>query len=141
MLGFLFSKFPLNYISLWYHSFLPPPSLFLQEGLKHFKCWQKGLRLALFKFLGGGVGRKEGFDFFKGGGEAEDFLEEFPNCSSNITEDKKNVNYSNNDNDNAVYLLTNFKLSPICKLKTFHEYEALISIKFANKGSIIRKTS
>ena len=102
MLGFLFSKFPLNYISLWYH-------------------------------------RKEGFDFFKGGGEAEDFLEEFPNCSSNITEDKKNVNYSNNDN--AVYLLTNFKLSPICKLKTFHEYKALISIKFANKGSIIRKTS
>ena len=39
------------------------------------------------------------------------------------------------------YLLTNFKLSPICKLKTFHEYKALISIKFANKGSIIRKTS
>ena len=106
MLGFLFSKFPLNYISLWYHSFLPPPPP-----------------------PGGG------------GGEAEDFLEEFPNCSSNITEDKKNVNYSNNDNDNAVYLLTNFKLSPICKLKTFHEYKALISIKFANKGSIIRKTS
>ena len=104
MLGFLFSKFPLNYISLWYH-------------------------------------RKEGFDFFKGGGRLRIFWKNFPTVAQISQKIKKNVNYSNNDNDNAVYLLTNFKLSPICKLKTFHEYKALISIKFANKGSIIRKTS
>ena len=34
----------------------------------------------------------------------------------------------------------NYK-SPTCKLKTFHEEKALISFKFANKNSIIRKTS
>ena len=47
-----------------------------------------------------------------------------------------------------LYLLTilpllppyNYK-SPTCKLKTFHEEKALISFKFANKDSIIRKTS
>ena len=32
-------------------------------------------------------------------------------------------------------------MSPTCKLKTFHEYKALISFKFGNKDSIIRKTS
>ena len=32
-------------------------------------------------------------------------------------------------------------MSPTCKLKTLHEYKALISFKFANKCSIIRKTS
>ena len=32
-------------------------------------------------------------------------------------------------------------MSPTCKLKAFHEYKALISFEFANKDSIIRKTS
>ena len=32
-------------------------------------------------------------------------------------------------------------MSPTCKLKTFHEYKAPISSKFANKDSVIRKTS
>ena len=32
-------------------------------------------------------------------------------------------------------------MSSTCKLKTFHEHNALISFKFANKDSIIRKTS
>ena len=32
-------------------------------------------------------------------------------------------------------------MSPTCKLKTFHEYKALISFKFANKYSKIKKIS
>ena len=32
-------------------------------------------------------------------------------------------------------------MSPTCKPKTFHEYKALISFKFVNKGSIIRNAS
>ena len=32
-------------------------------------------------------------------------------------------------------------MSPTCKLKMLHEYKALISFKFVNKDSIIRKTS
>ena len=32
-------------------------------------------------------------------------------------------------------------MSPTCTLKTFHEYKALITFKFTNKDSIIRKTS
>ena len=32
-------------------------------------------------------------------------------------------------------------MSPTYKFKTFYEYKALISFKFANKDSIIRKTS
>ena len=32
-------------------------------------------------------------------------------------------------------------MSPTCKLKTFHEYKALVSFKFVNKDSIISITS
>ena len=31
-------------------------------------------------------------------------------------------------------------MSQTCKLETFHEYKALISFKFENKDSMIRKT-
>ena len=38
-------------------------------------------------------------------------------------------------------LASSLQMSPTCKLKTFHQYKALISFKFANKDSIIRKTA
>ena len=34
-----------------------------------------------------------------------------------------------------------FPMSTTCKLKTFYEKEALISFKFTNKDTTIRKTS
>ena len=48
----------------------------------------------------------------------------------------KSVNYSSH---HVFYLLTIFKCLEF-KLKTLHEYKALISFKFANKDIMIRKT-
>ena len=104
--------------------------LFCRWGWKIFSVGQKG-GLVLFKFLVVEWVKRGEWIFSKG---LWGFSES--NKIKISHKFKKYINYSNSHNHNVLCLLTLFKFLLV---KTFHEWKALISFKFANKDSIIRK--
>ena len=99
---------------------------FLQQGGGWKIVGKKGGGACTFQIFRGGISKKGGVDFFRGGwGFSESNFQLLMKYQIII----------------IMCLASSLQMSPTWKLKTSHQYKALISFKFANKDSIIRKTA